>query len=399
MSYFDSLRIKDTDAGAHVVTLVNFFEEGSELEHINVAPELEWRFIGPIRTLVGRGAFSNVYHICLNKSIMNDNESDASSLLCQAEEFALKRLNSVMPADHKKFRNAACDIALEASLLQRLRHPNIITLHAVKSGDLEDAINYRDFFLVLDFLTLTLSSRLRTWKKQAKSVLLKVNKNAKNFRLMDRLEHTALGVVDGMGYLHTKNIVFRDLKPDNIGYDRNDVVRIFDFGLARDLSYVEKRRQTLGCTGTIRYMANEICEGIKTKKPYGLKVDVYSFGIVLWEICTLQVAFDGMSNIREHSKIVVKKGERPSLKSVRIPKLRNLIAECWDPNPDARPHFTDIRERLDRILAEHKKNTGSSKLKKSRGENIGTNAFGQRSEDRTQLLSFYFQHSSRGSKR
>lgn len=73
-----------------------------------------------------------------------------------------------------------------------------------------------------------------------------------------------------------QNIVFRDLKPDNIGFDRSGEVRIFDFGLARDLSYVKKQRHVLGCTGTIRYMANEICKGIKTKKPYGLKVDVYS---------------------------------------------------------------------------------------------------------------------------
>ena len=69
-----------------------------------------------------------------------------------------------------------------------------------------------------------------------------------------------------------QNIVFRDLKPDNVGFDVETTVKIFDFGLARDLSYVQRSGEMLGFTGTPRYMANEIGEG----KPYGLKVDVYS---------------------------------------------------------------------------------------------------------------------------
>lgn len=392
MSSFNSVRIKDTDAGAYVVPVVESFEECCQLQRINVVPELEWRSIRPIRTLVGRGAFSNVFHISLEKSSLHELDSSSGG------EFALKRLNSVMPADHRKFRNAACDLALEASLLQRLRHPNIISLHAIKSGDLEEAINFRDFFLVLDFLTITLSSQLRIWKKQVKSMLLKLNRSAMNIRLMDRLEYTVLGVVKGMEYLHEKNIVFRDLKPDNIGYDRNEVVKIFDFGLARDLLVVRKQRQTLGCTGTIRYMANEVCQGIKTKKPYGMKVDVYSFGVVLWEICTLQVAFDGLSNIREHSKMVVKRGDRPSLKSIRIPALKNLIAGCWDPDPSLRPHFAEVRERLDLILAEHKKNDGRTMKNKSRLQK-GSDLSGHRERDRTQPLSTYFQTSLGMSKR
>lgn len=222
MSEYTSVRMKDTDAGAFAVPLVTAFEEGCELERINEVPEIEWRSIGPVRTLVGRGAFSNVYHVFLEKPSKNDQreckdedvkqfirnstvEDDRSKVRQNhATEFALKRLNSVMPADHKKFRNAACDIALEASLLQRLQHPNIITLHGVKSGDLEEAINYRDFFLVLDFLTTTLSAQFRIWKKQGKSLMVKVNRNAKNSRLMDRLEQTALGIANGMEYLHSK---------------------------------------------------------------------------------------------------------------------------------------------------------------------------------------------------
>jgi serine/threonine protein kinase len=116
------------------------------------------------------------------------------------------------------------------------------------------------------------------------------------------LEHTAMGVAKGMEYLHSKvsmfttnlflwtwnestspsiiahnvsflqNIVFRDLKPDNVGFDVDGIVKIFDFGLARDLGFVRRSGEMLGFTGTPRYMANEVGEG----KQYGLKVDVYS---------------------------------------------------------------------------------------------------------------------------
>ena len=69
-----------------------------------------------------------------------------------------------------------------------------------------------------------------------------------------------------------QNIVFRDLKPDNVGFDVDNNIKIFDLGLARDLTCVSRSGEMLGFTGTPRYMANEIGEG----KPYGLPVDVYS---------------------------------------------------------------------------------------------------------------------------
>ena len=62
------------------------------------------------------------------------------------------------------------------------------------------------------------------------------------------------------------------MKPENVGYDANGTIKIFDFGLARDLACVKRCGEVMGFTGTPRYMANEIGEG----KSYGLKVDVYS---------------------------------------------------------------------------------------------------------------------------
>eukprot|EP00568_Trieres_chinensis_P009063 CAMPEP_0183314746 /NCGR_PEP_ID=MMETSP0160_2-20130417/49439_1 /TAXON_ID=2839 ORGANISM="Odontella Sinensis, Strain Grunow 1884" /NCGR_SAMPLE_ID=MMETSP0160_2 /ASSEMBLY_ACC=CAM_ASM_000250 /LENGTH=93 /DNA_ID=CAMNT_0025480145 /DNA_START=1 /DNA_END=279 /DNA_ORIENTATION=- len=92
-----------------------------------------------------------------------------------------------------------------------------------------------------------------------------------------------------MEYLHENRIVFRDLKPQNIGFDDKNKVKIFDFGIARKLDPGDEKHPT-GNTGTLRYMAPEVAKC----KNYGLEVDVYSFGMLLWEICKWKKPFHKM---------------------------------------------------------------------------------------------------------
>jgi serine/threonine protein kinase len=146
----------------------------------------------------------------------------------------------------------------------------------------------------------------------------------------------------GVEFLHRNRVIYRDLKPKNIGFDQDGRVQIFDFGLARIIPKGAEGIRLTGSTGTVRYMAPEVlrCDD------YAFSADVYSFAILLWEICTLQTAF---VEITCHSSIfsqIVHGGVRPAIRKIGSKTLRELLQACWDPNPDARPSFAAIVAQL-----------------------------------------------------
>jgi serine/threonine protein kinase len=111
---------------------------------------------------------------------------------------------------------------------------------------------------------------------------------------------------------------------------------LFDFGLAKELD--ETRRscseyyEMSGNCGSIRYMAPECA----LSEPYNLSVDVYSLGLLAWEICALEVPFDGMKR-RDHLNRVIHGHERPPLDPSWPLNIRLLLKRSWEPNPSVRP--------------------------------------------------------------
>ena len=93
-------------------------------------------------------------------------------------------------------------------------------------------------------------------------------------------------------------------------------------------------------------MANEVGTGTE----YGLPADVYSFGVVLYEICTLKTPFSHIHTVDAFRQKVALGGERPKLSLIKHAGLRSLIGRCWDPIPNDRPTFTDIRIELETIV-------------------------------------------------
>jgi serine/threonine protein kinase len=160
-----------------------------------------------------------------------------------------------------------------------------------------------------------------------------------------KLTIAAFDIARGMQFLHSRHIIHRDLKSLNVLFDSNGLARICDFGFSRSEGEDALMTQNVG---TPHWMAPELLAADET---YSSKVDVYAYGIVLWEIATGEVPFVGL----EPAQIVVQvfmKDLRPPLPDRLNPQIRELITQCWDKNPDLRPTFDDIVSRFirDRLL-------------------------------------------------
>ena len=159
-----------------------------------------------------------------------------------------------------------------------------------------------------------------------------------------------LQIAVGMNYLHTNNppVLHRDLKSLNILLTNNiekdsdtTDIKISDFGLSR---LYQKSCIMSGNLGTCYWMAPEII----VNKKYTTKVDVYSYGIIIWEMCTRKIPYSCMSQQHIQFYVSVKKG-RPNLKIIpnnTPPKIVQLMQMCWEHEPDNRPTFDYIVDFL-----------------------------------------------------
>ncbi|KAF3790680.1 Platelet-derived growth factor receptor alpha [Nymphaea thermarum] len=152
----------------------------------------------------------------------------------------------------------------------------------------------------------------------------------------------ALDIARAMECLHANGIIHRDLKPDNLLLTEDGKkVKLADFGLAREETLTEMMTAE---TGTYRWMAPELYSTVTLrrgdKKHYNNKVDVYSFSIVLWELLTNRLPFEGMSNLQAAYAAAFKK-VRPDLGNV--PKeLVPVLECCWAEDPNSRPGFQQV---------------------------------------------------------
>ncbi|XP_011034943.1 PREDICTED: tyrosine-protein kinase CSK-like isoform X1 [Populus euphratica] len=158
---------------------------------------------------------------------------------------------------------------------------------------------------------------------------------------LQSLLRVAIDVSKGMHCLNQNHIIHRDLKSANILMDENGVVKVADFGVAR----VQDQTGVMTAeTGTYRWMAPEVIE----HKPYDHKADVFSFGIVLWELLTGKLPYEHLSPLQA-AVGVVQQGLRPSIPGHSHPKLAELLKRCWQRDPFLRPEFSEILELLQQL--------------------------------------------------
>lgn len=275
--------------------------------------------------------------------------------------YAIKTIRPERLKSERSFLVAVGDLKMEAYLLSRIRHPNIIRLHGI-TGDGVDVYDTSDrhdaYFLILDRLEESLKDRILRWK-------LELNRLAQPSVIVGMLNHqritkrqrqlflerliVAHDIASAVEHLHSQRIIYRDLKSNNCGFDKNDKCLLFDFGLARplpeDMESMSDAYEMSGQAGTTRYMSPEVfrCE------PYGLKADVFSFAHLLWEVLSLETPYVHYTK-DDYRRRVVKKGVRPIIDDSWPKEIQDLLESAWNADADKRPPMTQVCEILEEVI-------------------------------------------------
>lgn len=300
--------------------------------------------------LLGTGGFSEVYEVTAI-----EREEDEHDCL-PASNFVVKHLRQDLLAKRTKFQQAAADLAIEAEFLSRFEHPHIAKIHGWSTSGVHSfgTGSHDSFFLLLDRYDCTLADQINVWNQEDASV--DASQGIPHFELKMRY---AQQIASALDYLHSHQLLYRDLKPENIGI-LNGSIQLFDFGLCRQLP--EKAEEDglfrMSGVGTWRYMAPEVV----LSQRYNQKADVYSFGMVLYELFFQQKPFE-LHNFDMHKLLVCEGEERPSLPRSCPLLLDDILQGIWKTDPAERPSMPGVRVSLEKLVSLHTPSTAWSRLR------------------------------------
>eukprot|EP00039_Didymoeca_costata_P026921 m.16986 g.16986 ORF g.16986 m.16986 type:complete len:1197 (+) comp5863_c0_seq1:197-3787(+) len=296
-----------------------------------------WRIdIGQIRVgkEIGRGSFGEVF---LAEWLGN--------------RVALKRLHKerLTPDIMSSFEN-------EADAMSQLRHPNIVAFYGAgvdKAGR---------HFIVAEYMA-----------RGSLRLVLGDNAQYKVLTWDQRLQF-CVDIAAGMAFLHSRRppMLHRDLKSDNVLLDGSLVCKVADFGSIKSIYQaasherrsvgraLTKHQSTMMLTvgvGTPLWTAPEVSQGLHGMARYGASSDVYSFGMVMYEIATRELPFyESLANssffeLRDAIEQGIRPNITPEVKNVLPEGYEALMTSCWGGVPRERPSFSDIVEQLNTTIA------------------------------------------------
>lgn len=264
--------------------------------------------------------------------------------------YAIKYLRQKYLCEKSKVEGRI-DLALEIKFLQVLNHPNIIKIRGVKNTDLP--LDKSNFF-VMDKLYDTLETRLTQWGQRKQRLkggplhFFKTRQQEDKQDLHDLLVERLIVAYDlatAFCYLHENGMVYRDIKPENCGFDVRGDIKLFDFGLAKSLlpSLKDKSDSKLynltGRTGTFPYMAPEVAKC----RPYNESCDVFGFGILFWKILALRDPFPCLKTRKEYYDKVACLGVRPRIRKHWPERSRKVVEGAFSEN---RPSFDVVAREI-----------------------------------------------------
>ncbi|XP_004302007.1 PREDICTED: serine/threonine-protein kinase EDR1-like [Fragaria vesca subsp. vesca] len=259
--------------------------------------EIPWEDL-VIGERIGLGSYGEVYHADWNGT-----------------EVAVKKF-----LDQDFSGAALAEFKREVRIMRRLRHPNVVLF----MGAITRPPNLS---IITEFLPRGSLYRI-------------IHRPHCQIEERRRLK-MALDVARGMNCLHSSNptIVHRDLKSPNLLVDKNWNVKVGDFGLSRlkHNTFLSSK----STAGTPEWMAPEVLRNENSNE----KCDVYSFGVILWELATLKLPWSGMNPMQVVGAVGFQNRRLDIPKEVDPPVAR-IIWQCWQTDPNLRPSFSELTVAL-----------------------------------------------------
>ena len=245
-----------------------------------------------------------------------------------------------MKEDNKK------QIYNEASIMKKLLHPNVISFKDVFK---DTKLDY--FYIVMEYANDgDLSKKIKTQKNKI---------IGEKYFSEEKIMQYFYQICRGLQYIHSKNIIHRDIKSQNIFLMKNGKIKIGDFGIAKALTNTKNNATTI--IGTPYYFSPEIING----EPYNYKTDIWSLGVVLYEMCCLKLPFES-NNIAQLS-IKIMKGKYDPIPNRYSKNMANLIKNMLNIDQKLRPNINEVLQSP--LLKNYHNNKYANKSSKNLSSN------------------------------